>query len=482
MASPKTLNIKNLRALGVEKLAELLLDVTADDADARRYLRMELSAAQNPQLLEKEIRKRLSTIAKSGSFLDYGKIKKLSKDLENLRRMITERVGANNRENALGLLWQLMDLADDTLDRCSEAPELLMGVFQNVCEDAAIIAQKTEQKPEYLAECVGNYILNNGYGQFDDLLFLMKDALGQTGILFLKEKFERMLGEKEKKPSPKERKIVGYGLSGPLYEDEFRGQHRKHVLEYILKDIADLMGDVDGYIGQYTEDQKTFPVIATGIAERLLEAGRAEEALTFLDNAKHRAGGYKPYQDRFAWANVRIRALEATGQEEKAQEFRWWCFDQFMSVEHLRGYLGKLPDFEDIEVEERALDRVMGDPDHHRALAFFLLWPDLERAARLIFAKSTSLDGNDYELLTAAAQMLDEKYPLAATLVLRSMIDHILVKAKSKRYYYAAKHLGECESLAKRIDDYCGHMPHQDYVQHLQEAHPRKTAFWEKII
>lgn len=482
MASPKTLNIKNLQALGSEKLAELLLDMTADDVDARRCLRMELSAAQNPELLEKEIRKRFSTIARSASYLDYKKIRSLSKDLENQRRMIMKSLASQRPENALGLLWQFMDIAIGALERCSDDPALLIDVFRNVCGDAATVAKQTEPDIEHLAERVLNYILQNSYGQFDELLFVMKDALGSDGLLHLRKKCEAMLAVKEQKSSSKDRTVAGYGLAGPVYQDEIMASHRKFVLEQALIEVADLMGDVDGVIARYTEKQRRFPAISTEIAVRLLEAGRADEALVFLDNAEHRPEGYEPYLDGFAWANVRIRVLDATGQKEKAQDMRWWCFDQFMSVEHLKEYLAKLPDFDDIEVEEKALERVMGDPDCHGALAFFLLWPDMERSSRLVLLKDQFLDGNDYELLTAAADLLDEKYPLAATIVLRKMIDFTLTGGKSARYYYAAQHLGECASLAKRIDDYCGRVPHEEYVQNLKNAHPRKVAFWEKVV
>ena len=44
MASDKTLNAKNLAALGAERLAELLLELATGDAVAKRRLRLELDA------------------------------------------------------------------------------------------------------------------------------------------------------------------------------------------------------------------------------------------------------------------------------------------------------------------------------------------------------------------------------------------------------------------------------------------------------
>jgi hypothetical protein len=48
MPSEKTLNAKNLAALGAKRLADLLLEVTAGDAAAKRRLRLELAKQKLP--------------------------------------------------------------------------------------------------------------------------------------------------------------------------------------------------------------------------------------------------------------------------------------------------------------------------------------------------------------------------------------------------------------------------------------------------
>ena len=52
-----------------------------------------------------------------------------------------------------------------------------------------------------------------------------------------------------------------------------------------LKDIADAMGDVDAFIAQYDPATRKVPKIAAEIAARLLVAGRAEDALGFIERA-----------------------------------------------------------------------------------------------------------------------------------------------------------------------------------------------------
>jgi hypothetical protein len=74
--------------------------------------------------------------------------------------------------------------------------------------------------------------------------------------------------------------------------------------------------------------------------------------------------------------------------------------------------------------------------------------------------------------------LLAGKYPLAATLLLRAMIDFALKHNRVKRYRHAARHLAECESLATAVSDFGNYEPHERYSDRLKNEHGRKTAFW----
>ena len=94
--------------------------------------------------------------------------------------------------------------------------------------------------------------------------------------------------------------------------------------------------------------------------------------------------------------------------------------------------------------------------------------------------RAAELDGNHYEFLTETAQVLSGKYPLAATLALRAMIDFTLKEARAKRYGHAARHLRECGSLAPAIADYGTFETHDAYVARLRREHGRKPSFWSQ--
>jgi hypothetical protein len=99
----------------------------------------------------------------------------------------------------------------------------------------------------------------------------------------------------------------------------------------------------------------------------------------------------------------------------------------------------------------------------------------------LVTERSTELDGNHYEILSPAADALAAKHPLAATLLLRAMIDFALKENRVKRYRHAARHLIECAALAAAINDFGRVEPHDRYTARLKAEYGRRASFWSQI-
>ena len=96
-------------------------------------------------------------------------------------------------------------------------------------------------------------------------------------------------------------------------------------------------------------------------------------------------------------------------------------------------------------------------------------------------ARAQQIDGNLYYLLDPAAQLIEGKYPFAATLLRRAMIEDTLNGAKSTRYKHAARRLFECVSLAPVIRDFGAAEPHESFVGRLRAKHGRKVGFWGRL-
>jgi tetratricopeptide (TPR) repeat protein len=320
-------------------------------------------------------------------------------------------------------------------------------------------------------------LLKNSYGQYDGIIGLLSSSLGNEGLEYLKKKIILLSKEKVPRPSEKDRIKVGIGSRGSIYEDEISESSRKEAVKSALRAIADAQGDADAFIAQYDKKTRKVPIVAAEIAERLLASNRSEEALKAIEAAEHRDKDWVIFE----WEDARIKVLEVLGRVDDAQNARWSCFEKSLSIEHLRGYLRKLSDFEDEEAQKRAFDYVQSVEEYHSALAFFISWPALDRAARLVFERSRELDGNIYELLTVAAEKLAGKYPLAAILLLRTMIDYSLKNAKTTRYRHAARHLMDCSSLSVSISDFKKFESHKVFLDRLKKEHGKKLGFWSLL-
>ncbi len=476
MTSKKTLNTKNLEALGAVRLAELLIEISMGNAGAKRRLRLELAGAQSPCEVAKEVRKRLTTIARSRSFVDWQNRRTLVEDLETQRRAIVGQVAKADSAEALELIWRFMALANSVFGRCDDSSGTVIGIFHAACRDLGEIAQAVKLAPKVLAERAFNALSENDYGQYDDLIGALSPALGPTGLERLKELFLELSETQPGKPRDKDRKVIGWGTGGPLYADEIASRQRETTIRLALQEIADAQGDVDAFIAQQSKAAKTVPSVAAEIARRLLDAGRAKEAWNAINAVDENRPGWIPSE----WEEVRLDVMEALGRKDEAQAFRWQCFERALNSAHLRAYLKRLPDFDDVEAEERAMSYALRFRNVHQALAFMVSWPALDKAAALVIQRSAELDGDHYEILSPAADALAAKYPLAATLLLRAMIDFSLKKNRVKRYRHAARNLAECMSLALTIGDFGVVETHERYIGRLKQEHGRKTSFWTR--
>ena len=479
MASKKTLNVKNLEALGARRLAELLIEISTGDAAAKRRLRLELAGEEGPAAVAQELRKRLVTIARSRSFVDWQNRRALVDDLETQRRAIVGQVAKRDPVDGLDLMWRFLMLAGSVFERCDDSNGTVSDIFRCAAADLGKIAASARPDPKTLAEDAFRALTQNDYGQYDPLIGVLAPALGQEGLEHLKQRVIALSKEPVPKPDDHDRREIGYGSGGPVYADELVEQSRRNTVRLALMEIADAQGDVDAYIGQYDEQARKRPRIAAKIVRRLLAAGRAEDAWRTIEATEHKHGGWD-WPD-FEWEDARIDVLDALGRGDEAQEARRSCFERSLSAEHLRAYLKRLPDFEDVEAEERALDHARDFGSPLQALSFLVSWPALDRAAALVIRRAADLDGDHYEILTPAADALAGKHPLAATLVLRAMIDFTLTHARSSRYKHAARHLMECSGLASGIEKFGAFEAHDAYETRLRREHGRKSSFWNRI-
>ncbi|WP_120496153.1 DUF6880 family protein [Kiloniella sp. EL199] len=478
--SQKTLTKTNLVNLGSNRLAELLLEISSKNAEVKKRVKLELSYAVSLEDLGREVKKRLDSIKRSTTFIPWNKQQSMINDLDTHYHIIINKIAPTNPTLAFELLWQFTELAESVYERLDDNDGVIGEIFHDAISYFEELGPKANIAPDVLAQKTFTALLENSYGQYDYLITHLSSALGKSGL----EKLQSMAEEYKAKlaikntshhdnTSNKQKALSHYPIASISYE-----KRTPQVVTIILREIADQLGNADLYIAQYEPGDLENPFHAANVASRLLLENRASEALDILVAAKKSDDKYNRYS---SWNSAYVNTLEKLQKFEELRSFRWQLFKETLDIPCLKDLLKSLPDFEDIEAEDYAKDWAMHYPEFNQALHFLLNWPDFERTAKLIKTRTSEMNGNMYELLTPTADMLQDKHPLASVLARRAMINHTLERAKSTRYGHAIRHMLECKSADRYIDDYQDIPTHNEYEQQLRTKNPKKTSFWDKL-
>ncbi|WP_128253736.1 DUF6880 family protein [Falsirhodobacter deserti] len=447
----KALNAKNLLALGPDRLAELLIDVTKGRADLQRRLRLELSAHQGSEDVTRDIRKRYASIRQARGYLSRKTHRTFAKEIRSLIALIETRVAPAAPVLAFELLWELLHLGAGVLDRTRDG-DILREAFRDAM--AAVSRLRAGLPHEGLADMLFDALAHDDQGIFAGGVAALAGALGPVGLEHLKRHVTAATAtSSEAAHVPASRQARRAQAVQPQW------------LETLLRDIADAQGDLDAYIARFSAAQLAEGSVAADIATRLLAAGRAEEALALATRAD--------------LEDLSITALEALGRKEELKAALWDSFIRRPDADRLRRFLRLLPDFDDIEAEDAARRIAQQHRDLHAALRFFIDWPDLPVAARLVLARAAELEGDEPDL-AHAADALDARFPVAATLLRRALILSAL-NGRAARHREAALQLQACAAADGRIADHGGVPDHQSFVTQLRRTYAGRHAFW-KIV
>ena len=145
MARGKEITADKLESLGARRLAELLAELSTADPVVRKAAKLALAAGQSPAKLLAEIDKRIHTIARSKTFIDWDRRKPLVQEFENLRTTITGTLAPLDARAAAERMVDFVNLSDTLYERvddssgtersppCSVAPSRTSGTCGARC-------------------------------------------------------------------------------------------------------------------------------------------------------------------------------------------------------------------------------------------------------------------------------------------------------------------------------------------------------------
>ena len=467
MARKPALTADKLKDLGVDKLAQLVLGEAERNAGFRRQVKAAMAGKAGPEAIAKLIDRRLSGLERARSFVDWDKAHAFRDDLRSLTDTIVSELGTASPTLAMDRVLRFVATHERVFERIDDSSGRVQDVYYQTIAAVSNLAQRLDQsEADLLPGRIMAALGESTHGYLVDMTEAVAPHLPQATLARWDADLDEAIAERQVEEAERMSDRWFYSMTSQWSQ--------------MRQIIAQARGDIDLLIG--IETKKPAHMQDTlGMAARLLEAGRTTEALEWV-----RKPGRGPFGDTDGNVNspprvsLEAQILEALGDKSGAQALRWRCFEAGLSADILRQYLKRLPDFEDVEAEERAHTLALGHTDPDAALQFFLDCPRLDLAAELIVAHHHRWDGRDWHVLPKIAGVLEHEYPLAATILYRALLDDILARARSKAYSHGAKYLKQLTSLAKDADPARpqGFTDHATYLAGLKKAHPRKAGFW----
>lgn len=329
-----------------------------------------------------------------------------------------------------------------------------------LCREAVTLwgkawAKITPRDPVKIAALVSERVCDNGYGLWDHMIRDFAQAMGREGLLVLKSQF---LAQHE----------ANAATTGP---DDWK----RRIALLHLENVADAMSDVDMYI-EVQRMRGTEEACAMPIARRLYDAGRAAEAMTFLDRADPEKSHFRGEHD--SYTTLRTKILRALGRDDEAHAMLWKAFCRSLDSRALDQVLSMTPEEKRAALMEEAFKTAESHAHRLSAAIFLAERGEMARAAKLIEMYPAAFDGQFYGSLLQLAELLRNEFPAAAWELYWALLQDILEEKRSKAYHHAADYLAIAGELAERANLTTRH---QQLVAILRNDHNRKNAFWGRV-
>lgn len=481
MARASAVTPEALQALGAEKLASLILDEIAGNPAFKRRVTTALAGRDGPLALAKVLDKRLAGLERARSFVDWDKARGFRDDLAALLSGIVTELAPQDPSMAMDRLIRFIATHDAVFERVDDSGGHVQEVYRTAIDSLGAIAARLPASATFaLAGQIMDRLGEMAHGYLPKVAAAVIPHLPMPACAaWDADLVRRIAARDEAEAGQRTSDRWFYSMT-----DQWR-EIRQH--------LALAQGDLDLFLTIEAAKPERLRDTLTA-AMRLRDAGRLKDALRWV-----RMGGRQRHVRLIGMDGedltdespaVRQALLEADilrdlGHLEDARRLRWSIFAETLAPALLRAHLKSLPDFDDIEAEERAFALALDHADPMAALRFFLAWRRQDLAARLIVQRRSAFSGKDWHVLPAIADQLQHEAPLAATILYRALLAEILAQARSKAYGHGAGYLSALDRLALTSDADPARPadmpPHAEYLAALRRDHGRKGGFWALV-
>lgn len=338
-----------VRALGVDRLARLVLEQAAGDWRLRERLAAAAATASGAALDLRSWERRVEAVFSTGDFVDYREAAGWAADVQEVLDGLAELLDAGHAGAVVGLAEHAHRLAAAAVGRVDDSDGWLTDFSGQISELHSQACEAARPDPVALARRLVEFELSSELDTFHRAAARYADVLGEEGIA----EYRRLL-------KPRAARLPERG-------DRFSTETFRVTEALIGAALAS--GDPDQLVAVKAGDLRS-PHDYEEVARAFVAAGRDEEALDWADR------GLAAYGNR-SWQTPSLRELAAdlhrrAGRPDRARETFWSGFVAGPSMETYRRL-----------VQE---SQATGDADaaHRRAVAHLRERLDVMNASTLV--------------------------------------------------------------------------------------------------
>lgn len=452
--------IEKLVSLGPEKLARMLIKEAENSDSLSRRIDLTLASRRSVNELAKYLRRKFKQCIKKKSFIGKGGSFEYGRELDDLRTTINEKILPQAPETAAALFEEFIELHTKVFNFADDSYGAISDVFRQAVQDFGVAWSRVQNRNAVaLAKEVYAKHLANDYGIYDEIVPAFGTALGENGLAALEQ---LALRELKKLPT-----IPNDDRARP-FDENWSVRCR---IGHIMEGIADLRKDPDSFIEAVRILGKE-TVYGVEIAERLMDAGRFDEAIEWLTR---NSGVQRTYEI----PDLKAKCLIALGRKDDARVILWTHFLQTFASEAYKKALSLAKTEDKEQMQREALTAASNSRRLLDALSFLAEEGFLQEASALVFERWKEIDGSVYTSLGSISKKLAKEYPLPAIVLHRLMAEAVLEKGVSKYYGYAVGDLHTAERLGLAVTEWSDFKNNEDYMQELRVRHRLKKALWE---
>jgi len=462
-AAKAKLDQAGLTKLGLEKLVDILLDEAAFNKPLKGRLLAALAGGAGADEVARLVDKKLETLQKSKGYLSPTRANTLSVELRGLLKNITSELAGLDRYAAFERVIRFLAAGAVVEERARKGGARLAKLLDDARDSLveAALHLTAEEQVKAIAALEATRVGDDD-GKLRPALMDILCGL-QTPAA---DAWKSILRSKLKSPTEK--------------AAHWRNAEPVAYLQRLAAHISDIDACIELELLKPQERRDSLL-----IARMLHEARRHADALEWVrkpaatvrltqaDNALSDAA----QPPRLLEADI----LDALKRKDDAQAIRWKEFERTFRPDILRDYITRLDDFAEFDEMDKAFSLVAETTRIHEALDFLVKWPRLDHASAHVLRHVGKWDGRQSAILVAAAELLSEDYPTAATVLYRTVLDDILRRGLSDAFADGASCYAALNALQSRLGTDFPYKSHRDYVADLRDKHARKFAFWRLI-